>query len=112
MLIHKILREAEWRAFEAAGETRGAPVDLADGFIHFSASDQLRETAAKWFAGEAGLWLLACEAEAFGAALRWEPSRGGALFPHLYAPLRRVDVVSAAPLAVTPGGFAFPDGIP
>jgi uncharacterized protein (DUF952 family) len=111
MLIFKILRDAEWRALEAAGETLGAPVDRAGGFIHFSAAHQLAETAAKHFAGEAGLWLLACEAEAFGAALRWEPSRGGALFPHLYRPLRRADVRDARPLPLGPGGHVFPEGL-
>ena len=93
MLIYKILRADEWAALEAAGETAGAPVDVADGFVHFSTAEQAAVTAAKHFAGEDGLKILAVEAEALGPALRWEPSRGGALFPHLYAPLRRSDVV-------------------
>ena len=72
----------------AAGRFDGAPVDLADGFIHFSTAAQLRGTAAKHFAGQADLVLAAIRAEALDpAALRWEPSRGGDLFPHLYAPL-------------------------
>lgn len=89
MLIYKILRPAEMQALDAAGESAGAPVDVADGFIHFSTATQLAETLARHFAGEAPLILLAYEAEPLGDALKWEPSRGGALFPHLYAPLRR-----------------------
>ena len=72
----------------AAGTFAGAPVDLADGFIHFSTAEQVRETAAKHFAGARDLLLTAIEAtDTWGPALKWEPSRGGALFPHLYAPL-------------------------
>ena len=111
MLVYKILTGAEWAALEAAGESPGAPVDLADGFVHFSTGAQVRETAAKHFAGQAGLWLLALEAEALGPGLRWEPSRGGDLFPHLYGPLRRADVVWARELPLGPGGHVFPDGV-
>ena len=111
MRIYKIFRDAEWRAFEAAGETAGAPVDLADGYIHFSTAAQVAETAAKHFAGEDGLWLLALEAHALGAELKWEPSRGGQLFPHLYRVLRRDDVLSAHPLPLGEHGHVFPDGL-
>jgi uncharacterized protein (DUF952 family) len=111
MLVFKILREPEWRALEAAGESLGAPVDRADGFIHFSAAHQLAETAARHFAGEDGLWLLACESTALGTELRWERSRGGALFPHLYRPLRRTDVLEARPLPLGPDGHVFPEGL-
>jgi uncharacterized protein (DUF952 family) len=110
MRVFKILREAEWRALQAAGATAGAPVDLADGFVHLSAADQVEETARRHFAGEPGLWLLACEADALGPALVWEPSRGGALFPHLYRPLRLADVIAARPLPLGPDGHLFPDG--
>jgi len=109
MLIYKILRSSEWEAFEAAGETRGAPVDLADGFIHFSTAGQAAETAAKHFAGEDGLWLVAFEAGRMGDALRWEPSRGGQLFPHLYRVLRRDEVVWAKPLPLADGRHVFPE---
>jgi len=109
MLIYKILRSSEWEAFEAAGETRGAPVDLADGFIHFSTAGQAAETAAKHFAGEDGLWLVAFEARRMGDALRWEPSRGGELFPHLYRVLRRDEVVWAKPLPLADGRQVFPE---
>lgn len=111
MLIYKIFRAPEWATLEARGETAGAPVDLADGFIHFSTAEQAAETAAKHFAGVEGLVLAACEAEALGGALRWEPSRGGALFPHLYRTLRREDVVWHAPLPLGPGGHVFPEEI-
>lgn len=112
MLIYKILRSPEWQALQAQGESAGAPVDLADGYVHFSTAAQLRETAAKWFAGEAGLWLLACESEALGAALHWELSRGGALFPHLYRVLRLTDVLRAEPLPLDGAGHRFPPAIP
>lgn len=110
MRVYKILTAAEWAALEADGEIAGAPVDLADGYVHLSTAAQMRETAAKHFAGQEGLRLLALEAEALGAALRWEPSRGGALFPHLYGPLRRRDVVAVWSLPLGPDGHRFPEG--
>ncbi|SFA97677.1 Uncharacterized conserved protein, DUF952 family [Poseidonocella pacifica] len=93
MPIYKIFRADEWAAFDAAGETAGAPIDLSDGYIHFSTEDQLQGTLDKHFAGESDLWLLALDPDALGPALRWEPARGGALFPHLYRTLRRDDVL-------------------
>ena len=81
-------RRGPWQGAEEAGEIfLGAAVDRADGYIHFSTAAQAAETAAKWFAGRDDLVLAAIDADALGADLRWEPSRGGALFPHLYAPL-------------------------
>ena len=109
MLIYKIFRPAEWDALQADGSTSGAPVDLADGFIHFSTAEQAPETAAKHFAGAGDLVLAAVEAETLGEALRWEPSRGGALFPHLYRPLRIGDVAWSRPLPEGPDGHRFPD---
>ncbi len=108
MLIYKIFRAAEWQAFQERGTTAGAPVDLADGFIHFSTSAQAAETARRHFAGEDGLWLLAVDAGTLGTALKWEPSRGGALFPHLYRDLAMSDILWARPLPLGPGGHAFP----
>ncbi|ABF64282.1 protein of unknown function DUF952 [Ruegeria sp. TM1040] len=108
MLIYKIFRDDEWRAFEAAGETDGAPVDLADGYIHFSTAAQATETAAKHFAGAEGLWLLAFEADQMGDALKWEPSRGGALFPHLYRRLTLSEMLWAKPLPLVEGTHRFP----
>ncbi|MCL4189622.1 MAG: DUF952 domain-containing protein [Rhodobacteraceae bacterium] len=109
MLVYKILREEEWSALEAAGESAGAPVDLADGFIHLSTATQVAETAARHFADAGDLVLVAVAAERLGPALRWEPSRGGALFPHLYRPLRAADVVWSRPLPRGPGGHVFPE---
>lgn len=85
--IYKITPAALWAEAEVAGAFTGAPVDVADGYIHFSTAAQAMETAAKHFAGQDGLKLVAVDTAALGPALKWEPSRGGALFPHLYAPL-------------------------
>jgi len=95
-------------ALREAGETPGAPVDIADGFVHFSTAAQAAETAARHFAGEDGLMLLAVEADTLGDALKWEPSRGGALFPHLYRALRLGDVAWAQPLPLVNGAHVFP----
>ena len=108
MLIFKIFRPEEWAKLQAEGETLGAPVDLADGFVHFSTAEQAAETAAKHFAGEDGLILLALEADDMGEALNWEPSRGGALFPHLYRALRLDEVLWAKPLPLKDGIHQFP----
>ncbi|QIE57876.1 DUF952 domain-containing protein [Pikeienuella piscinae] len=104
MLIYKIFTGPEWAALDTEGETLGAPVDRADGFIHFSTAEQAPETAAKHFAGQSDLMLAAVEADALGPALRWERSRGGALFPHLYAPLARSTVRWIAPLPLDENG--------
>ena len=112
-LIYKICPEALWREAERAGAFAGAPVDARDGYIHFSTAAQARETATKHFAGRRDLLLIAVEAEALGAALRYEPSRGGDLFPHLYAPLPLSAVRRVAPLPLGPDGrHAFPDHEP
>ena len=109
MLVYKIFRADEWAAFQAAGQTAGAPVDVADGFVHFSTAGQARETAAKHFSGEDDLVLLALDADALGEALKWEPSRGGALFPHLYRDLHMKDVLWHRPLPLGPDGHDFPE---
>lgn len=109
MHIFKIFRADEFAAFEASGTTRGAPVDVQDGYIHFSTATQVAETAAKHFDGEDDLVLLAVEADLLGDDLRWEPSRGGQLFPHLYRDLRRSDVVWLRPLTLGPDGHRIPD---
>lgn len=93
MLIYKIFRQDEWALLRAAGATSGAPVDRQDGYIHFSTAAQLPETLAKHFAGQDDLILLACKSDRFGDDLRWEVSRGGAEFPHLYRQLRLEDIV-------------------
>ncbi|MBF9035094.1 DUF952 domain-containing protein [Rhodobacterales bacterium HKCCE2091] len=111
MVIYKILRPGEWAALLAERETAGAPVDVADGFIHFSTAAQVAETAAKHFAGEDGLVLLALDADALGPALKWEPSRGGALFPHFYGPLRLADVIWSEPLPRGRDGHVLPNRV-
>jgi uncharacterized protein (DUF952 family) len=85
--IYKICGQAEWQAAEKAGLYRGSPLDIRDGFIHFSSPAQVSETAARHFAGQTDLMLVAVDGEALGPALKWETSRGGDLFPHLYAAL-------------------------
>jgi uncharacterized protein (DUF952 family) len=111
MYIYKIFRRPEWDAFRTAGETAGAPVDLVDGFIHFSTAAQVAETAAKWFATESDLVLVAFSADKLGPELKWEPSRGGALFPHLYRHLRLSDVVWDKSLPLGAAGHIFPEGV-
>jgi uncharacterized protein (DUF952 family) len=102
--IYKICERSAWHAAEHDGLYRGSDVDRRDGFIHFSTAVQVGETAAKHFAGQKDLMLVAVEAEALGAALKWEPSRGGALFPHLYAALAVSAVRWARPLPDEAGG--------
>lgn len=87
MLIFKICHTHEWKAAERAGRYDGTAKDKEDGFLHFSTSEQLIGTLEKWYAGADDLMLVAVDAEAPGEALKWEPSRDGALFPHLYASL-------------------------
>ena len=98
--IYKILARADWEAARAAGRFVGSAVDLADGFIHFSTAAQAQETARRHFAGQENLVVLEVEADDLGPALKWEPSRGGDLFPHLYGALDagRVLNVAEAPL--------------
>jgi uncharacterized protein (DUF952 family) len=103
-LIYKIVPQALWRAAEALAAFDGAPVDLEDGFIHFSTAAQLRQTAAKHFAGERDLLLVAVDAERLGDALKWEPSRGGDLFPHLYGKLQLAHVQRLDPLPLRHDG--------
>lgn len=103
-LVYKICPETLWNEAERDGVFRGAPVDHADGFIHFSTAEQARETAAKHFAGAADLVLVAVEVGPLGPALKWEPSRGGALFPHLYGDLPLAVVQWVKPLPLGPDG--------
>ena len=103
-LVFKVVASPEWRAAEAAGAFAGAAADRADGYIHLSTAEQAPETAAKWFSGRDDLTLVGIDAAALGASLRWEPSRGGALFPHLYAVLPLSAVVWSRPLPLGPDG--------
>jgi uncharacterized protein (DUF952 family) len=104
--IYKICNREEWRAAEAAGQFLGSAVDRRDGFIHFSDAAQLAETAAKHFAGQKDLMLIAVDGAALGPALRWERSRNDDLFPHLYGALPLAAVRWVRPV---PDGF---DGAP
>jgi len=95
----KILTAVEWARFEAEGRFEGSPVDRADGFIHLSAADQAEGTLARHFAGQAGLVLAEVDLGALGDAVRWEESRGGALFPHLYGVLPLSAIVGTTSIA-------------
>ncbi len=108
MLIYKIFRADEWATLQADGETVGAPIDVADGYIHFSTAQTVAETAAKYFADVEGLVLLAVETEGLDP-LKWEPAREDVLFPHLYRKLRMDDVVWNKPLPLVDGIHQFPD---
>jgi uncharacterized protein (DUF952 family) len=110
--VYKISPAALWQEAERAGEFTGAPVDLADGFIHFSTAAQVAETAARHFAGVSDLVLVAVDAAALGAALRYEPSRGGALFPHLYGVLPMTAVRWVKPLPLGADGHKLPELAP
>ncbi len=107
MLIYKIFRAPELLVLLETGETTGAPIDVADGYVHMSSGDQVATTLTKHFAGESDLSILAIEADRLGDDLRWEVSRGGSLFPHLYRPLRTGDVVWHKPLEAAdhPSGY-------
>jgi uncharacterized protein (DUF952 family) len=98
--VYKIIARAAWDAALTGGRFDGAAIDLTDGYIHLSTAAQAPETARLHFAGRAGLVLLRIDAEQLGAALKWEPSRGGELFPHLHGPLDcgLVEAVTDAPL--------------
>ena len=104
-IIYKICPKDLWQTAEAAGGCDGAPVDHADGFIHFSTADQAAETAAKHFAGQRDLVLVAVDAARLGPALKYETSRGGALFPHLYGPMPLSAVVWTKPLPLDAAGI-------
>ena len=108
--IYKILPRRLWSAAIETGSFCGSPVDIADGFIHFSTAAQVRETAAKHFAGVPDLVLVAVPVRGLGPSLRWEPSRGGDLFPHLYSPLAVELAIWARPLPIGPDGkHIFPE---
>lgn len=110
-VAYKLVDRAEWAAAHAAGTYAGSAVDLADGYIHLSGGDQLAETARRHYAGRADLMLVAVDLRPLGDDLKWEASRGGALFPHLYAPLPAAAATEERPLSVDAGGvMRFDDG--
>jgi uncharacterized protein (DUF952 family) len=107
--LYKICPAALWREAEHAGVFRGSEVGRRDNFIHFSTAAQVTETAAKHFAGQSDLLLISVDASTLGSVLKWEPSRGGALFPHLYGPLALEAVKRVDPLPLGPdGSHVFP----
>jgi len=108
-IVYKILSAPEWRQAEALGRFEGSTADRADGFIHLSTAGQIEETARRHFGGQDDLVLLAVEASALGETLRYEPSRGGDLFPHVYGPLPVAAVRWAKPLPLEGGAHRFPD---
>ena len=107
--LYKICPAALWQEAQRTGVFRGSEVDRRDSFIHFSTAAQITETAAKHFAGQSDLLLIGVDADMLGGALKWEPSRGGALFPHLYGALTLEAVKHVDPLPLGPdGGHVFP----
>ena len=104
MLIYKVCSAADWTEAKRVGTYRGSPDDLRDGFIHFSTAAQLAETLARHFAGRGDLVLVAVDAGHLGTTLKWEPSRGGALFPHLYAELPTSAAIWMKPLEIGADG--------
>lgn len=110
--IYKIVTRDQWDHANRERLFRGAPVDLADGYIHFSAAHQVRETAAKHFAGQTDLLLVAVDPATLGDALRWEVSRGGDRFPHLYAALDPARVASTKPIPMADGAHDFQGLVP
>ncbi len=104
-MIYKIVPQDLWALASAEGLFAGAPVDLADGFIHFSDAETVQETAAKHFAGMTGLLLVAVDEAKLAPHLKWEVSRGGKLFPHLFVPLRIADVDWVRPLPLGADGL-------
>lgn len=111
MLIYKITTLAQWRTAETAGVFTGAAIDLSDGYIHFSTATQVGETLAKHFARARDLLLVSVDSEPLGDALRWEVSRGGQLFPHLYASLPVSAARSVRAIPVGPDGVHVLDGL-
>ncbi|MBW9112160.1 DUF952 domain-containing protein [Rhizobium cauense] len=108
--LYKIVTETLWQEARVAGIFRGAPIDLQDGYIHFSTAAQVKQTAALYFARQTGLLLVAVDGGKFGDKLVFEPSRGGDLFPHLYAELPFSAVLWEAPLPLDAAGqHIFPD---
>lgn len=98
MIAYKILTRQQMDALEADGVFAGAPIDLADGYVHLSTSTQVAETLEKHFAGQGDLWIAAVDLDALGDAVKWEESRGGQLFPHLYAPMTLETVLAYGPV--------------
>ncbi len=106
--IYKILTADQWAELQAKESTDGAPIDIADGYVHFSTAQQVQETAEKYFSEQHGLILAAFHSDELGENLKWEPSRGGDLFPHLYAQLEINKMIWSKPLNWVNGKHVFP----
>jgi len=112
-LIYHMAHQADWDAAKASGVYRGSADDLRDGFIHFSRGSLIAESAAKHRAGQTGLLLICCDAAGLGEALKWETSRNGIEFPHLYRALNPAEALSAVPLPLDDAGLhIFPNEMP
>ncbi len=109
--VYKLLTRAEWAAAEARGVFEGSAVDLADGFIHFSTAAQAAETGRKYFSGLSDLLVVGFEDTALGEGLKWEPSRGGDLFPHLYGPLPTALAVEVRDVVLDEAGAPVLEGL-
>lgn len=109
--VYKLLTRAEWATAEARGVFEGSAVDLQDGFIHFSTAAQAAETGRKYFSGLAGLVIVGFDDEALGEGLKWEPSRGGDLFPHLYGPLPTALAVEVRDVSLGADGAPLLEGL-
>ena len=107
IIVYKIVPAPLWRASDESGVFTGSPIDVRDGFIHFSTAEQVRETAARHFAGVADLLLVAVSAGQLD--IKWEPSRGGTLFPHLYTPLPTASVLWVRELPLIDGAHVIPE---
>lgn len=104
LFAFKLLRPEEWQDWRESGVFTGAPVDREDGYIHLSTREQVRETAAKWFADVDPLYLVMIDLVELGDTVRWEPSRGGALFPHVYGPIPRSAIARSSRLRLGSDG--------
>ncbi|QIG79915.1 DUF952 domain-containing protein [Stakelama tenebrarum] len=98
IVAYKVLTGEQMAQLKREGRFSGAPIDLADGYVHLSTAAQLTETVDKHFAGQQGLWIAAVDLAAHGDAIKWEESRGGALFPHLYAPMLLETLIAYSPI--------------
>ena len=111
-VLYKIMPRQEWEEAQAQGIYRGSEVDIKDGFIHLSAARQVRATAQKHFSGQADLVLLSLREENLGQSLKWEASRGGDLFPHIYGALQLTAITDVYPLPLVKGTHQFPGNLP
>ena len=107
-IAYKVLTAEQMATLQREGSFAGAPIDLADGYIHLSTAAQLTETVDKHFAGQTDLWVAAVDLDALGDAVTWEPSRGGQLFPHIYAALPVAAVIAQGPLRRDNSGQVVP----